>query len=72
MRTTNILLDLKPTFNNCIPTFEPPCIIMNSLSANLSMAKEPTTIYLATNIKIPSDKLSRLGSKYCVIIVAAK
>ena len=30
MRTTNILLDLKPTFNNCIPNFGPPCIL-NSL-----------------------------------------
>ena len=25
MRTTNLLLDLNPTFNNCIPTFGPPC-----------------------------------------------
>ena len=25
MRTTNLLLDLDPTFSNCIPTFGPPC-----------------------------------------------
>ena len=26
MKTTNLLLDLNHTFNNCIPTFGPPCI----------------------------------------------
>ena len=27
MKTTNLLLDLNHIFNNCIPTFGPPCII---------------------------------------------
>ena len=26
MKTTNLLLDLNHIFNNCIPTFGPPCI----------------------------------------------
>ena len=37
MRTTNLLLDLNPTFNNCIPTFGPPCIITYVMSVDLSV-----------------------------------
>ena len=32
MKTTNLLLDLNHTFNNCIPTFGPPCILEKTLA----------------------------------------
>ena len=77
MRTTNLLLDLNSTFNKCIPTFGPPCIMtvffmtLTHLELSGDQSCQASCLYASTfarvNCDTPAD--THTGVELCFTMV---
>ena len=71
MRTTNLLLDLNPTFNKCIPTFGPPCIYISRVLANYDSQARSGLLYDFIGPVGPPNNSTKLGFTFSVSFLSA-